>query len=601
MEGKRQAVEKFTFLWYFFLRHSFTGKCDYENERDDVMYLFYLTLKTESAAIAIGILLYTVLFVLLRLVLEKHIKLRILCVLPALVGLFHFVTVTYGTPFVIAFGLLYMESLIPLLFLFRGKKKWFEAIRSATALILVVALCFGFSINLISFPKLHNYSRYSYTDSFERALDALEKEYVLNRWKGIDYDLLREEYMPRVEEAERKNDELSYAAVVTELCYRFYDTHVYPYFKPNLADEIRRFSASNDYGLSMIQLNDGRVISIFVEPDGEAYQAGIRNGTVILSWDNRDINEALREVSCIYPTLQFPVEENEAVFRPVFLAGKGGERVNITFINDEGMEKHVSVRKIGSYEDRLRLTIGKLLNSDMETRNYYTCMISDACGYLQIVQESYDTILDHVSAVKNGYYPELTEYYAGLISELADQGMKYLVVDIRNNMGGYDLVAGALASLFTDQKKHMVSFGYEDASGYHIKESQYIFPDGRYQDIPVVVLVNARCMSAGDGMAKFLGDCPNVRLMGITASSGVNQNNGGYIALTDNIYMCYPVFLSLDSDAKPLIDPDGQRENNIPLDVKIPMTKEMALSLFSEESGDVELEYVIEYLEKGLA
>ena len=27
---------------------------------------------------------------------------------------------------------------------------------------------------------------------------------------------------------------------------------------------------------------------------------------------------------------------------------------------------------------------------------------------------------------------------------------------------------------------------------------------------------------------KFLGDCPNATLMGITASSGVNQNNGGY-------------------------------------------------------------------------
>ena len=46
-----------------------------------------------------------------------------------------------------------------------------------------------------------------------------------------------------------------------------------------------------------------------------------------------------------------------------------------------------------------------------------------------------------------------------------------------------------------------------------------------------VVLVNSNCMSAGDGMAKFLGDCPNVTLMGITASSGVNQNNGGYIYL----------------------------------------------------------------------
>jgi len=42
-------------------------------------------------------------------------------------------------------------------------------------------------------------------------------------------------------------------------------------------------------------------------------------------------------------------------------------------------------------------------------------------------------------------------------------------------------------------------------------------------------------MSAGDGMAKYLADCENVTLMGITASSGVNQNNGGCFYLTDNI------------------------------------------------------------------
>ena len=81
-------------------------------------------------------------------------------------------------------------------------------------------------------------------------------------------------------------------------------------------------------------------------------------------------------------------------------------------------------------------------------QNFYSCMLDDRCGYLQITSESY------------------------------------------------------------------VSFGYEDAKGYHIAESQYIFPDGRYADIPVVVLVNSNCMSAGDGMAKFLGDCPNVTLMG---------------------------------------------------------------------------------------
>ena len=143
-----------------------------------------------------------------------------------------------------------------------------------------------------------------------------------------------------------------------------------------------------------------------------------------------------------------------------------------------------------------------------------------------------------------------------------------------------------------------VSFGYEDANGYHISENQYIYPDGRYKDLPVAVLVNSQCMSAGDGMAKFLGDCDNVTLVGITSSSGVNQNNGGYIYLTENIVVCYPVFLSLSENGTPLIDTDNTRENNIPLDVKIPITRENAEELFGEDNKDIELEYAIEYLQK---
>ena len=99
-------------------------------------------------------------------------------------------------------------------------------------------------------------------------------------------------------------------------------------------------------------------------------------------------------------------------------------------------------------------------------------------------------------------------------------------------------------------------------------------------------------------MAKFMSDCPNVTLMGITSSSGVNQNNGGNIYLTKNICVVYPIFLSLSSDGVPLIDTDSTRENRIPLDVTIPMTKEFALKLFSDDKTDYELEYAMNWLRK---
>ena len=354
----------------------------------------------------------------------------------------------------------------------------------------------------------------------------MEQEYCLNSWKEIDYDELLETYLPSVEEAERNRDEAAYSTIITEVTYKFYDSH------------------------------------------------------------------------------------NEDIFRPIFLVGKGGESVSITFLDDNGNERSISVQKTGNYEDRLSVAINCLLHDDDDYQNFYSCMLDDRCGYLQITSECYDAFGDNISAIKKGYYPELTEYYADLIENLENKGMNYLVIDIRNNGGGYDSVAGALASLFADKKSHMVSFGYEDAQGYHVAESQYIFPDGRYADIPVVVLVNSNCMSAGDGMAKFLGDCPNVTLMGITASSGVNQNNGGYIYLTDNICVNYPVFLSLSEAGEPFIDTDHTRENKIPLDVVIPITSENAKTIFSidnydresMEKGkivferDVELEYAVRYL-----
>ena len=74
--------------------------------------------------------------------------------------------------------------------------------------------------------------------------------------------------------------------------------------------------------------------------------------------------------------------------------------------------------------------------------------------------------------------------------------------------------------------------------------------------------------------------------------------------------MNYPVNLSLSEDHVPLIDTDNTRENRIPLDVTIPMTKEMALTIFDyknailhemgqlEKLPDAELAYALEYLEK---
>lgn len=566
------------------------------------MYLFYLTLKTTNGILAIGVLIYTIFLAIASPFLKKKNKivLLILSFLPLAVMMIHFCV--YGMINLGKFIFLYIEMLLPLLFVLPIGSKIQLAFKNLSTAAASAALCFVFLLNAtVSYPMVHNFSRYDYSESFKKMLDVMEKEYCLNSWKQIDYDALLGEYLPKVKEAEKNGDELAYAEIITEVTYRFFDSHVYAELSDNLDIAVREYFAGNDYGLSMVRLNNGNIIAVLVEPNSEVSKLGIHDGTIILEWNGQEINEAVMNTECIFPALKFPVKSNEDIFRPMFLAGKGEDSVDITFINDAGEKQTINAKRIDNYENRLTLAYIKLLHSNTGWRNYYAAMLDDKCGYLQMTSENFDFIKDNISVIRGGYYPELTEYYAELIDDLTAQGMEYLVIDIRNNGGGYDSVAGALASLFTDEKKCMVSFGYEDGAGYHIKENLYIFPDGRYKDLPVAVLTNADCMSAGDAMAKYLGECDNVTLMGLTSNAGVNQNNGGYIYLTESICVNYPVYLSLSSENEPLIDTDYSRENRTPLDSAIPLTEEMALEMFaySIDVRDVELEYAVDYLERG--
>jgi len=582
------------------------------------MYLFFLTLKTPNGVLSLGILLYIIILMTIYSGLMKKNRSAaiILCFIPVIFALIHLGM--YGIKTFPYFIYLYAEALVPLVLLIPTKKKIMRVLRSVSVYVLTLMLCLLFLVDFIGNAKIHNYVRYNYTESFTRFLDTMQKEYCLNSWKKIDYDALRSEYMPLVETAEKNNDEALYAQVICEVTYRYYDSHVYTYFENDeLEFTVQDQMAGNDYGFSMVRLTDGSVIAVLVESelqkkdiylsDSECHldTYGIHDGTQILAWDGEDINEFIDRTECIYPGFEYPVKENEDIYRPIFAAGKGGETVNIVYVDDNGALKTVNIPKIGDYSGRFS-AMNYLMSSYGSTKhckNMDALMLDDKCGYLRISREIYDSFKDNIASVKHGYYPELTELYAKKIEELKSQGMEYLVIDIRNNGGGYDCCAGALVSLFTDKKRHMVSFGYEDEKGYHVKEELYIYPDGRYKNLPVVAVVNSGCVSAGDGLAKYLSDCDNVTLMGITSSAGVNQNNGGYIYLTDNITVCYPIFLSLAEDGKPLIDTDFTRENNIPLEVSIPMTKEAVLEKFSPENiisddvSDYEVEYAVEYLE----
>ena len=95
------------------------------------MYLFYLTLKTGSCMIALGIFVYSIALAVICPALrrrEKYLVLRILCFLPAIAAFVHWGI--YGNLFIHHFKLFYLEALIPILFIFKIKSAFIRVIRS---------------------------------------------------------------------------------------------------------------------------------------------------------------------------------------------------------------------------------------------------------------------------------------------------------------------------------------------------------------------------------------------------------------------------------------------------------------------------------------
>ncbi|MDO5561033.1 MAG: S41 family peptidase [Oscillospiraceae bacterium] len=565
-----------------------------------------------TAGLAVFIPLWVIILIIAHAVLKKKNKnfgvWRVMCFVPLLLCVVHFLIRRFRGDGAIQtmaqfYGAVYIAAVITALWQFFAKRRHGHRITAVITLLSTVIALLATSIYALT-VNMANYTLMNYEESFSGVIDTLKEKYVLEQWKEIDFDDLETKLMPQVKKAQEENDPVGYYAALTELQYYMSDGHVGVYsHKPEWSHEAAERLAGDDHGFSMFTLDNGDTIAVLTDKESEAYKSGIHEGTVITKWNGEDIDTAKASVKCIYPDMTFPVKENEERFKAAFLAGKGGEQVEVTFLDENGDQKTAMVKSSGSYARRLsrvgiKLSASKDYDSpeEMMNDNFTAKMISDDCGYLLINCESYDNIKD-ITCIFTGEYPEITELVRKKLDDMKAQGMKKLIIDIRNNAGGMDEISGAVTALFTDEKLYINGMGKVVNGEYKHIYKHYLDPDGTYKDMPVVVLTNYMCASAGDGLAYDLSRCPNVTTMGITQPCGVNQFTGGYIKTSDNeITFAYPDSLSLDEDGQIFIDTNADRISRDPVDVKIPVTADAAKIIFGDSEKDYELDYALEYL-----
>lgn len=479
-----------------------------------------------------------------------------------------------------------------------------KRVKQLMAVLFVMALMI--TIPICQNSKLYRGKKYHYY--FEEMTNEMQKHYILADYKNIDLDALIDKYDPAFREAQKKNDGILYYESMIKFIAEFPDGHVYfyPIDRENV-DYVRACDniLGNDYGLSLVKLDQGGYAAADVASGGGASkslkESGIHNGTIITSWGGKSIEDYKDDITLI--EYNMPIKENYDFMLPLYVAGKGKDTVDVTYLNDKGEEEKVTLTAMGPYYDRFSDMQDKLFDG-IEAGNLAVQDIDEDTAVIRIKMMMFDS-----ESANNGEYSAMQQELETKVKELKEAGKSNLILDMRRNEGGDPYMIKSIFAVFAPKGEHEQLY----TAKYDEKKNGYVF-DGKGRMIPnekityqgedmwhdgkIYLLVNAECISAGDHTVYEMSQYPNATVIGLTQSNGSGQAVSQHMTEAADYYSFseYPV---LNEDGSFLVDADanGLVSQRLSLDVKIPMDQDGVEKICNPDE-DYELDYTVKYAEE---
>ena len=554
-------------------------------------------------------------------------KFKFLYVIPFFVTIF--MIIKYG--FDAGYLGVYISSLIIVAGLFTDKEVFKR---------ILAACCITAVILSIVFNNLSDDKRINYEEDFKKAYAVMKEHYVLTNEKGIDWDELYDRYQPVFAKIDETQDAKENYKAWMQFTREFYDGHT-SYMLNDTDDQLKIMMESygNDYGLSIARLTSGEFAAINVEGYSNSYSvdsdeedlmglyrfkdkyrsdaadenkevlknAGIKNGTVITKWNGREIDEYYDEIK--YYITSFPVRENEEFYMPMYVAGIGenseygdyneNEAV-LSYLDDNGEEKEIRLKSLGSYMPRLYDTLSKI-NSGVKITNLSWENVNDETMLLRIRQMAYDTL----SYGDPEMYKDMTDQLRKEVISLKENGYKNIIFDMRANEGGDPFFVQSIAGLFAPEGEHIniysskinektASFERGEDGRYKMSEALTYEGEDLWHDGNIILLVNAECVSAGDDMTYIMGEYPNVKVVGFTRTNSSCQAVSGIkMEIGQLSFSAVP---NVDENGDIIIDTFTDRVGRTPFDEKIPFDQAAISSIF-DNGEDYQLQFAAKAFE----
>jgi C-terminal processing protease CtpA/Prc len=433
---------------------------------------------------------------------------------------------------------------------------------------------------------IKDYTGMSYTESFEALFESVSTNWAFNGIEGkeVDWVALYDRIQPQIASAEEANDPVMFYRALHNFTLAIPDGHTGIGDSQGLGDQDFFAQTEGGFGFAIRELDDGRVITIFLTPGGPAEEAGMEVGAEITEWNGVPIKDAIAAVEPYSGPFSKEIDKRYQQARYLLRTTLELEST-VTFTNPGGAAQTATLAAVDERDSLSRTSI------------YF---LAPPTANVPVEWEFLDSGVGYISI--NSYYDDLSliiTLFERALKQFTDAGVANIIIDLRFNGGGNPL---GLAGFLTGEEiplGQQLSFSEQTGEFEPVGVPEKVLPnEHQYSFEKIAVLVGPACASACDQEAYSFSQVPNAIVVGEYPSGGIFADVlRGQYELPEGISVQIPTERFINADGSLFLEGTGV----VPT-VVVPITEANALStddlvlqaaedaLLGIDPNDVELE-----------
>ncbi|WP_165360535.1 S41 family peptidase [Candidatus Chloroploca sp. Khr17] len=363
--------------------------------------------------------------------------------------------------------------------------------------------------------ELVSFADQGLAEGFNSLIDHLSIHYAYTELRALDWEEIRQRYLPRIEAADAANDVGDYLLALNALAFELRDFHVGVTgmgISPEIAaaaNQKNSLAFNTNAGVGVKTLSDGRVIVYYVDPAGPAAAAGWVFGTEIISVQGQPINDWIDGLT---------LRETAATPQKI-----RSSKEFYTFLGPSDTIFSVEYRQPGEAETRsVSLTTGAYVPGTVlhtyPTESISSDLVGDRYGYIQ--WRHFDNLRYTIA------------FWENFLAQI--KSLPGIIIDMRGNGGGSVSLASTMSSyLYAPDAPARLSwydtYIYDEQQGLFVLRADPDYPSSSLRpDLTytgkVVVLIDDRTGSSGEYFSQDLQFHERALIVGATPSAGGGGN-----------------------------------------------------------------------------